>query len=186
MIYFTSDLHLNHDRGFIFKPRGFESIEEMNNAVVENWNKTVKDDDTVYVLGDLMLGGTDNTKSIEILKTLKGKIKIIAGNHDTEKRICSYLELPNVQSVSYAEVLKYNGYHFFLCHYPTMTGNLEKETLKQVTICLCGHTHSKEKFYNDIPYIYNVSCDAHNCTPVSVDEIISDCEQKVLECKELL
>ena len=57
-IYFTSDLHLCHDRGFIYEPRGFNSIEEMNNAIVENWNSIVTNEDNVFILGDLMLNDT--------------------------------------------------------------------------------------------------------------------------------
>ena len=38
MIYLTSDLHLNHNRGFIYEPRGFHSVEEMNEAIIDLWN----------------------------------------------------------------------------------------------------------------------------------------------------
>ena len=73
-----------------------------------------------------------------------------------------------------------------MTHYPCMTGNLEKESLKQCTLNLFGHTHSKEKFYQDIPFMYNVAMDAHNCTPVHIDQIIEDMKAKVKECKEML
>lgn len=186
-IFFTSDLHFNHNRGFIFADRGFSSVEEMNNAIVNNWNFTVFDDDDVYVLGDLMLGGSENMeKGLELIKSLNGRIHVIIGNHDTDKRIEAYKTLENVVSVAHAERLNWNGYHFWLSHFPANTGNLEKETLKQVTINLSGHTHSKHKFYKDIPYIYNVSVDAHDCTPVLVDDIIEDIYRKIDECKELL
>lgn len=35
-MYFTSDLHLNHDKEFIYKNRGFNSINEMNNTIIRN------------------------------------------------------------------------------------------------------------------------------------------------------
>ena len=35
MIYFTSDLHFNHNKDFIYQARGFENIEEHNKTIVE-------------------------------------------------------------------------------------------------------------------------------------------------------
>lgn len=45
---------------------------------------------------------------------------------------------------------------------------------------------SKEHFYNDIPYMYNVAVDAHDCTPVNLDDIIEEMHEKVIECKYFL
>lgn len=174
MIYFTSDLHLFHNRDFLYKPRGFESVYEMNDAILKNWNSTVDMGDDVYVLGDLMLN--DNDGGIKLFKQLKGNIHVLLGNHDTDARVDLYRHCYNVVDVKYADILKYNGYHFFLCHYPTITTNISKESLKQAAINLFGHTHSKDKFYGDNPFMYNVACDAHNCTPVSLDCIINDVE----------
>jgi len=186
-IFFTSDLHFCHNREFLFKPRGFENIDDMNKAIIERWNNVVSDEDTVYVLGDLVLGGSDGTnKGIELLKQLKGNIRVVIGNHDSDRRVQLYSELPNVKSILYADYLKYDGYHFYLSHYPTLTGNLEKEHIKQVTINLFGHTHSKERFYKDIPYMYNVAMDAHDCTPVEIHDIIKEITAKYNECKEQL
>ena len=49
MIYFTSDLHFNHRRAFIYGARGFSSIEEMNEALVQRWNSIVTEEDEVYL-----------------------------------------------------------------------------------------------------------------------------------------
>lgn len=184
MIYFTSDLHLNHDREFIYKPRGFLNVEEMNKSIEYNWNNKINYDDEVYVLGDLMLG--DNSIGMEILNRLQGNIHIIRGNHDTDARIKLYKTLPNVVEICEGKFLEIKGYHFYLTHFPCITTNLEKENLKQATLNLSGHTHSKDKFYMDIPYIYNVAIDAHNCFPVSFEKIIADMKNKIYECKEFL
>ena len=45
MIYITSDLHLNHQREFIYAARGYSSIEEMNKDLITKFNNTVTDDD---------------------------------------------------------------------------------------------------------------------------------------------
>lgn len=183
--FVTSDLHFGHDRKFIYEPRGFSSIEEHDEAIVTNWNKIVKSPyDEVYVLGDLMLG--DIKHGIEYLSRLNGQIHIVCGNHDTDNRIVNYMELFNVIYLGYASQINYKGYHFYLSHFPTITGNLEQESLKKMTLNLFGHTHSKERFYNDIPFMYNVALDANDCIPIELDTVIQRMEDKVEECKKFL
>ena len=58
--------------------------------------------------------------------------------------------------------------------------------MKKRILNLFGHTHSKEKFYQDNPTMYNVALDAHNNTPVSIDQIIEDIKAKRDECEKLL
>lgn len=183
-IWLTSDLHFCHDREFLYGPRGFSNVEDMNKAIVERWNNVVQPEDTVYVLGDIMLN--NNERGLKLLKSLKGEIHIILGNHDTATREALYKDCWNVVEVALAARLKYKKYHFFMTHYPCNTGNLEKESLKQCTLNLYGHTHQQTNFFQDIPYMYHVGLDSHNCTPVCLDDIIEDMETKVEECKEML
>ena len=51
-IWFTSDLHFNHDKEFLYKPRGFHNVIEMNESIIEVYNKFISKDDIVYILGD--------------------------------------------------------------------------------------------------------------------------------------
>lgn len=183
-IYLTSDLHFGHDREFIWKVRGYDSVEHMNTRQVEKWNAMVDSDDDVYVLGDIMLGTTDN---IRYVSQLNGRLHIVLGNHDTLTREALYKELPNVVEVAEVGIrLKYNKYHFVLTHYPMLTGNLEKESLKQMSLNLYGHTHQSVNFYNDLPYCYHVGVDSHNGYPVLIDDIIVEMNQKVKECISFL
>ena len=85
MIWLCGDWHFCHSRGFIYEPRGFNSIEEMNETIVDRHNSIVLPEDDVYVLGDLMLN--DNEKGIELIKQMNGKLHIAIGNHDTISRI---------------------------------------------------------------------------------------------------
>ena len=173
MIYFTSDLHFCHNKPFLYEPRKFTNVYDMNEAIVRNWNAKIDPEDDVYVLGDLMLN--DNDTGIRLLKNLKGRIHIILGNHDTDARVELYRNCYNVVEITYATIIKVNGYHFYLSHYPTITSVPEDDKdAKHRLICLYGHTHQQTNFYNDNPYIYHVGVDSHNCTPVSVDQIIED------------
>ena len=182
-IWFTSDLHFCHDREFIYGPRGFINVAEMNAAIIDNFNHMVDDGDDLYILGDLML--KDDALGMKCLNSLPGRKHIIIGNHDTLNRQLQYHDMRGFDEMHHANILKYQGYHFFLCHYPTLTGNLERESLKQVTCNLFGHTHQKTNFYQDIPYMYHVGVDSHDCKPVLLDDIINEMEAKVKECKEM-
>ena len=185
-IWFTSDTHFCHDRGFVYEPRCFQNIDEMNEAIVERWNSVVKPWDIVYHLGDVMLN--DNDKGCEFFKKLNGQIYILRGNHDTNNRVNIYNTLPNVFDCGdYARVIKVGKYTFYLSNYPTNTSNLENNApLSQHIINLYGHTHQKDNFYNDIPYMYHVGMDSHNCYPVAAEIIIEDIKQKITECQEML
>ena len=182
-IWVTSDWHLGHDREFIWKARRFSSVEEMNMAIISKHNALVRPDDDVYVLGDLTLGPAAN---IDLIKQMNGKLHIVRGNHDTDNRWKLYLDLSNIVELSNAIYLKYNKYHFYMSHYPSMTGNLEKESLKQMTLNLFGHTHQQTNFYEDRPYMFHVGIDSHNCEPVLLDDIIKEMYAKVDECKSYL
>jgi calcineurin-like phosphoesterase family protein len=156
----------------------------MTKTITFNHNELVAPEDDVYLLGDLMLN--DNERGLNYLASLHGKLHIIRGNHDTDTRVALYKELPNVVEVLDATYLKYKGYHFYLTHFPCITANLEKESLKQCTINIHGHTHSKDKFYQDIPFCFHCGADAHNNKPVLLDDVIQMCEAKVVECKAQL
>ena len=181
-IFVTSDLHFGHDRGFLYEPRGFKNIEDHDETVIANWNNVVSDEDDVYVLGDLMLN--DNEHGVECIKKLKGKIHIIYGNHDTDARKKFYDELGVVHG--WADVIKYRKYNFYLSHFPTMTGNLEAESLHQCTLNIAGHTHSKDEFREDVPMYFNAAADANNNTPVLLDDVIEKMKEKAKECLSYL
>ena len=177
MIYITSDWHFSHERDFIFKPRGFDNQNEMNNAIIENYNAIVKDDDDVYCLGDLMLN--DNAEGMKCLNSLKGHIHIIRGNHDTSARIELYKSCPNVVEVCDAKYLSYGKYNFFLSHYPSLTSNCDDDKpLHKRLINLCGHLHTSDRFMDmDKGLIYHCEVDAHNNKPVSIEEILKDLKE---------
>lgn len=182
MIYFTSDLHFQHNKEFLYKSRGFNSINEHDQTIINNWNNIVNDNDDVYILGDLMLGNIEF--AIKELSQLKGKIHIIIGNHDTNNYINKYkLLLKNVVDINYVVILKYNGFKFYLSHYPTITTTLItcKDLLSQNLINLYGHTHQKNNFYKDNLFMYHVGLDSHDNKLISIDEIIKEIKMNFIK-----
>ena len=175
-VFVTSDLHFGHDRQFLYGPRGFNSIQEHDETVMKNWNEIVRPDDTVWVLGDLMLG--DNAHGMSCLNQLNGTLNVCLGNHDTDSRKFLYENTAwKIASVQYAAVIKYGKYHFYLSHYPAETTNFDDKPLARV-YNLSGHTHLSTKFYRKYPNVYNVAVDAHNNYPISIDQIIKDIEKR--------
>lgn len=173
MIYVTSDTHFMHNKSFLYKPRGFESIEENNEQIIENWNNIVTDNDIVYHLGDVILSDTE--RGMECFRRLKGQIKLLRGNHDSDTRWQLYGELPNVELLGYSTMIKYRKFMFYLSHYPTRCSNYDDKGLRNRVINLCGHTHTKDKFADMLfGVIYHCELDAHNNKPVPLDEVIKD------------
>lgn len=151
--------------------------------IIKNWNELVAPEDEVYHLGDVMLN--DNEHGLKCINRLNGKIHLIIGNHDRGTRVELYKQCPNIISIDYAKEIKYKKHYFYLSHYPTITANYDDEKpWANHLINLHGHTHSKEKFYNNNPYMYCVCLDAHNNRPVSIDEILLDIKTKVNEVKK--
>ena len=95
-IWMTSDLHFNHNREFIWKARGFTSVQEMNEEIIKRHNALVRPDDDVYILGDSSLGGGDEqilAANKALIEQLNGKLHIIRGNHDTDRRVAMYARM---------------------------------------------------------------------------------------------
>lgn len=153
-VFFTSDQHFGHKNILRFEPyhRPFDTVEEMNETLIENYNNVVGRNDIVWHLGDFCFG-KDN---LAIAGRLNGHKKLVMGNHDT------------YQSSEYLKYfVKLYGctfvHQFMLTHVPvrltpnTMYGNIH------------GHLHSK-KIEDDPRYIC-VSVEQTNLTPIHYDEI---------------
>lgn len=87
--FIVSDTHFGHTncwakfklRDGVTPMRPFSSTEEMDEFMVDQWNKTVNPQDTVYHLGDVVV----DKRHLEIVKRLNGKKRLIRGNHDIYK-----------------------------------------------------------------------------------------------------
>ena len=79
-VFFTSDLHFGHTNILRFCGRPYTDVKEMNQALIDNWNKAVPEDGIVFVLGDI------GFCSVQVLKNIFNKMNgtkyLILGNHD--------------------------------------------------------------------------------------------------------
>ena len=81
MNYYIADLHFGHRNIISLCNRPFDNVKEMNQKLIKNWNSVVNDKDNVYIVGDLFFKFQDIEN---ILASLKGKKRLIIGNHDTD------------------------------------------------------------------------------------------------------
>ena len=78
-IYFTSNQQFGRPSAIRDFARPFETVEEMNQSLINLWNSTVKLDDIVYVLGNF---AWDPTTAEDVIKKLNGTIIFVQGEHD--------------------------------------------------------------------------------------------------------
>jgi calcineurin-like phosphoesterase family protein len=149
----------------------------MNAVIVKRWNTIVKPDDEVYILGDLMLNDTE--EGLVYFKLLNGFKHIIIGNHDSNKRIEAYKKLPNTIVEGFAARLKFNGYRFYLTHYPTLVSNFDcEEPLKKQLINVCGHSHTMHWDIDmDKGLIFHCELDTNNCFPWKLEDVIHNIKE---------
>lgn len=161
-IYVISDTHFGHENSLKWtdsegnKLRPFNTIEELNNTMITNWNNTVNEQDHVYHLGDVVI----NKKYLELVKQLKGHKRLVRGNHEifsTQSYIdCGFKEIYGLRV--------FPGLKCILSHIP-----IHPECLKEGWINVAGHTHSNN--LSDRRYI-NVSVEQINYTPVLLEDIL--------------
>ena len=151
-IYVFSDPHFGHINMSL--KRGFESVEEHDECIVNNWNSVVTKRDTVYLLGDI----TMEKSNYEILDRLNGHIKVVLGNHDKGKHVPKLLEFVN--TVSATERVK----ECLLTHIPIHPCEIERFKLN-----IHGHTHENSILDNRYS---NVSAEVINYTPVLLNTLI--------------
>lgn len=174
MEWVCSDLHLNHDKSFIYETRGFNSIQEHDEIIVQRWNEVVRPCDEVWFLGDIGMG-KDIDYLVQQVSRLNGTIHWIRGNHCTENRYLAISELENIYPEGWALPHKWGKQKFWLSHFPAMTAPIGEKPFNKSLISLCGHSHTADCFADWGDYmIYHVELEAHNCYPVSFEQIMND------------
>ena len=136
MNYYISDLHIGHANVIRFDGRPFVDVNEMNNAIIENWNSRVKTDDTVYILGDCFWKNEEN--SVKLIQRLKGHKHLIRGNHDrVHGRLRFYYE-----SIEHYAEINDNDRLVILCHYPIPF----YKNQHYGAVMLYGHVHRTKEY----------------------------------------
>ena len=94
--FVIADTHFSHFNIIRYCDRPFATAEEMDEALIKNWNDTVSAEDRILVLGDFGLTGRD--RMTEIIARLNGHKSIMLGNHDRGKRFYQEAGFESVES----------------------------------------------------------------------------------------
>lgn len=160
--FFISDTHFGHKNVILFKDEdgklmrpGFANIDEMNEHIIECWNKTVTNKDKVIHCGDVAFGSA----ALELCKRLNGIKYLVLGNHD------------NLDIYKYAGIfkkiygVKYMSNDVAICtHAP-----IHETSLRKFKLNIHGHLH--DEVVGDKRY-FNVSVEQLNYTPIELEEIL--------------
>lgn len=199
MNYYIADLHIGCRNSYENRTL------EHDNILKDNWNKTVTNADTVYILGDIgMLGNNRNNEYVaSVISQLKGKNKVlIVGNHDVKGLKDPRISQLFTEITYYKEITdNYNGmnHNIVLCHEPFLFWNNQHKSW----IHLYGHLHNSDeemiyqkclnqvndyfkdrelKGYTDCPpakaYNVGVMLDYIDYTPRTLKEILQGSDRK--------
>lgn len=190
MRFFSSDQHFYHKNVIAYCDRPFSSVEEMNAALISNWNSVVGHDDEVYCLGDFSMA----FRPVEIFShCLNGKKYLVPGNHDfchsyhkksrhvdnRLKWVKRYEDLGWTVLPEQTSLILKNSVEVVLSHIPRLVDKSHPANYKYLRWCppdsnlwlLHGHLHSSVQ--NNLHLrMYDVGVDSNNFTPISEDAII--------------
>lgn len=198
--FFTSDTHYFHKNIIKYCHRPFSDAAEMNEAMIENYNKVVGKNDTVLWCGDNFF--CDNAKAREVLNRLNGKKVSLVGNHDPDSEF--KLAARGFEFVSHRLFMKIANRNIVLSHFDASNFRSPwddryeelRPRLTEYDVLIHGHTHQKSPLLlNQV----NVGVDAWGFSPVSYDDVkreiekikpnLSDYKEEIkvlLEYKELI
>lgn len=157
-IYFIADTHFTEENIIKYENRPFKNVQEMDDSLINAWNKIVTDEDMVYVLGDF--GGKRYEKFI--LSELNGKKYLIKGNHDENSN--EYYRNSGFVEV-YDHPIILNNF-WILSHEPLYVN----ENMPYANIF--GHVHNSPIYKTYSKNHYCVSVERTNWSPVSFDTIM--------------
>lgn len=164
MFYFTADTHFNHENIIKYSKRPFDSIKEMNEVLIENWNAVIKSADIIYHLGDFAIGRIDKCENI--LRHLNGQIYLCVGSHDkiiTHSGLRQYFK-----KIDKNFEIKIDNQHVFMSHY------LHKIWSRSHygSYHLCGHSHGgMNKYIETEGKIIDVGVDCNSFSPISWEQV---------------
>ena len=173
MVCFIADPHFGHENIIEMSGRPYYNIQEMNFDMIQKWNRKIKNNDTVYVLGDMFFR-CDNPEYI--LSQLNGQKHLIVGNHDgswiTKIDVNKYFVSVNILLET-----SIGSVGATLCHYPLVTWKHQKKTYM-----IHGHIHNDtDSEYWPLlcsnPRILNAGVEINNYEPVTLEELIKNNEE---------
>jgi len=165
--WFTADWHLYHENVIRYCNRPFDSVEEMDQTIIQRFNDRVGPGDMVYFLGDFCFKPPKSVEVWDIIDHLNGRIVFIKGNHDTRNTLNTRIT---------ALELNLSNTSMYLVHDPAHAN-------PNYYINIVGHIHQRWRFKrwepapHEVGYLINVGVDVWDFYPVSFNEMITKFEK---------
>lgn len=167
-VFFTSDSHFYHLNIIKYCNRPFNSVEQMNDVLICNWNSIVGNDDYIFHLGDIGFCGND--RLIPILKQLNGHKILIKGNHDI--RIQDSVISKFFEHCTQQMIITINKKSILLNHYPVLCFLQDYQLFGHIHSNLYSTSNDTERFkLYGLNNQYDVGVDNNNYKPISWDKI---------------
>ena len=187
--FLTSDTHFWHNNILKYCARPWDTVEEMNEAIINDWNSTVGVDDHIYHLGDFSFRGTTALNPLLEDGVLNGHIHLILGNHDINRILKNGVRIDRFDEITLEKILRCGGWDIYLNHFPfaDFSNDFDHHVCQ-----LYGHTHegpfstgtlTEEKLKCIQWNQYNVGVDNNDFRPISLAramEIINERKEKAL------
>lgn len=167
-IWFTSDTHFHHDNIISYTSRPYSNVDQMNEALIQNWNSVIRPHDVIYHLGDFAFGRGATTTAIQTtVNQLHGQINLIPGNHDKKMKGISGIHVLHPIHMIKPKV------RIVMCHWPMLSWYGSHGGSWH----LFGHVHGKLETH---VLSLDVGVDANNYTPINLDDVIAKMSQKII------
>ena len=144
--YFYADPHFGHRNIIDLCHRPFDGLDDMHAELIERYNDTVDDQDTVCFVGDVFF--MKHEPAAEILRLLNGQKILVVGNHDRSPRKMVEMGFAMATDEMFIHLV---GHTVRVNHYPYRTKDTE-ERLHDVRphrhpdeFLIHGHTHDLGK-----------------------------------------
>lgn len=154
-IWLISDTHFGHENIIGYCGRPFANAAEMDEAMVERWNRVVRPTDKVYHLGDVAM----RKLHLAIVKRLHGKKRLVRGNHDI-------FDTKDYLAAGFQEVLGVRVLaNVLFSHFP-----VHPESLGRYLGNVHGHIHEKP---SPAGKYLNVSVERIGYTPITLEDVVA-------------
>lgn len=174
---FVADTHFGHK--FMAELRGYDTVEDHDEAMLDRLNGQIHRDSIVWILGDI--GIRTNEATLDTVSRIKGRKMLISGNHDSThpmhrnawKHQAKALRV--FEYVSPFQRLKLGGYEVMLSHFPYKGDHYDADRYEPYRLrdegfpLLCGHVHHAWKFSGNQ---WNVGVDVNEL--VVTDDMVTD------------
>jgi calcineurin-like phosphoesterase family protein len=176
-----SDTHFHHTKVLTFTDSNgnrirpeFDTVEEMDDYMIQMWNQTVHPEDYVYHLGDVFMGNEE--RGLRTLERLHGQKRLVVGNHDNIRLLSGKGPSGNWLFKKVEMWKVFSKQNIIMSHVPLHRDNLYRGDPGNMKFMVNVHGHIHQHDSPSDQYM-NMSVEKIGYTPKNLDEIFADVDK---------